>query len=222
MKNMLLFAIILISTFSYAQSDMGVHSKNTTFVYGEKGLEPRHLTMAVKEMDRKELLSKAKDWFDERYENDKDDNDDKDKTDKTINNKDVYIVYEDDDAYEEGETDETGTAKKKSKKLRFKAFADNAICFGKGDNYSCEGLEYTIELRFRDGDYRFRPLKLTYKTASSKKKQNINLKKHTFYSKDGKIKAGYEKVSSQIEILLNSLNKSLLDYLTGKEVEGEW
>lgn len=215
MKNMLLLAIILISTFSYAQSDKDVHSKNTKFVYGEKGLEPRHLTTDVKKMDRKELLSKAKDWFNERYK------DPKDGTDKTVNYNDVYVVYEDDDAYEEDETDETGKAKK-SKKLRFNAFTDNAICFGKGDNYSCEGLEYTIELRFRDGDYRFRPLKLTYKSASSKKKQNINLNKHKFYSKDGKIKEGYEKVSSQIEDLLNNLNKSLLNYLTGKEQEDEW
>ena len=220
----MLLAIILISTFSYAQSDKDVHSKNTKFVYGEKGLEPRHFTVDVEEMDRNELLSKAKDWFGERYAKAKDDKDDKDKSDKTVNS---YDVYEDDEAsegdetYEGDETDETGKAKK-SKKFRFKAFADNAICFGKGADYSCEGLEYTIELRLSDGDYRFRPIKLSYKTASSKKRQNINLKKHTFYSKDGKIKEGYEKVSSQIETLLNDLNKSLLNYFTGKEQEVEW
>ena len=213
MKKIILFTIILISTFSHAQSDKG--TKKAKFVYGEKGLEPRHFTVDVKGMDRKELFSKAKDWFNEKY---KDSKHNHDKTGKIVNNTDVY---EDDDDYEEDETDETGKAKK-SEKFRFYGFTDNAICFGKGTNYSCEGLEYIIELRFRDGDYRFRPLKLTYKTSLSKKQQKINLNKHKFHSKDGKIKEGYEKVSSQIEALLNNLNKSLLNYLTDKKQEDEW
>ncbi|MDO5978355.1 hypothetical protein [Flavivirga spongiicola] len=220
MKNIVILAIILISTFSYAQSD----KRDTKFVYGEKGLEPRHFTVDIKGVDRKELLSKAIDWFNEKYGYSKSHHDKTGKTGKTETGKTGKIlsdndIYEDDD-YEEDEIDLSGKAKK-SEKLRFYGFTDNAICFGAGDNYSCEGLEYIIELRFRDGDYRFKPLKLTYRTATSKNKQTISLKKHKFHSKDGKIKEGYEKVSSQIEAFLNSLNKSILNYLTDKEQEDE-
>ncbi|MDD7884470.1 hypothetical protein [Flavivirga sp. 57AJ16] len=210
MKNSVLLIIILVSTFSYTQSDKG----STKFVYNEKGLVPRHFTVDVKGMDRKELLSKAEDWFHEKY---KDPDLTHDKTNKIIKGSDAY----EEDDYEEEETDESGKAKK-SEKIRFHGFTDNAICFGKGADYSCEGLTYIIELRLRDGDYRLKPVKLTYKTASDKKQKTISLNTHEFYSKDGKIKEGYEKVSSQIETFLNSLNKSLLNYLIDKEQEDEW
>lgn len=208
MKKIILLIVILISTFSYAQSDTDVYSKTTKFVYDENGLLPKNISIDIKGMDKKEMLSKAKEWLNEKYGS----NDKTDKTDKTVDT---------DDIYEDGETDETGKAKK-NEKLRFTGFTDNAICFGEGTNYSCERLEYIIELRFKDGEYRFKPIKLTYKTASNKKKQTISLKKHKFYSNDGKIKEGYEKVSSQIEAFLNNLNKSILNYLTDKEQKDEW
>ncbi len=206
MKKVILFTMVLVSTFVDAQN------KDSKFVYGGEGLSPRSFTEEIKGMDRNELLLKAKAWLDEKY---------KDSNDVIIKEEVNGKTVNSDDAYDEDETDETGKAKK-SEKIRFSGFTDNAICFGKGANYSCEGLEYIIELRFRDGDYRFKPIKLTYRAASSKKSQKIGLKKHKFYSNDGKIKDGYEKVSSQIEALLNNLNKSLLNYLTNKEQEDEW
>ncbi|WP_303318809.1 hypothetical protein Q4Q34_04970 [Flavivirga abyssicola] len=203
MKNIILFTIILVSTFSYAQNNNSTHSENTKFVYGENGLEPRNFTVIVEGMDRHELLSKAKEWLNEKYKDADNVIIKNDKTDKT------------------DDSDEMEKAKP-SEKISFNGFTDNAICFGEEPDYNCEGLEYTIELRFRDGEYRFKPKKLKYKIASSNKKQTIGLKKHKFYSKEGKIKKGYEKVSSQIEALLNKINRSLLNYLTGKVQDDEW
>ncbi|NMH87075.1 hypothetical protein [Flavivirga algicola] len=203
MKKVILCITVLVSTLSYTQTN------NSKFVYGGEGLVPRSFTVEVKGMDRNELLLKAKAWLDEKFE---------DSNDVILKNDSKSKTFDDDDVYDD---DETGKAKK-NEKIRFNGFTDNAICFGRGDNYSCEGVEYIIELRFRDGDYRFKPIKLTYKTASNKKSQKIGLKKHKFYSNDGKIKEGYEKVSSQIETLLNNLNKSLLSYLTNRDQEDEW
>ncbi|GAA3596252.1 hypothetical protein Q4Q39_08055 [Flavivirga amylovorans] len=220
MKNIILFTVILISMLSFSQSN----SINTKFSYEEKGLVPRNFIVEVKGKNKDELLSKTEAWLKEKYKELKSDNDDKnDKTDKTDKTKRTIIGYEvfKDDELDEADKSDAGKANKNIK-LRFTGFTNNAICFGDKSNFSCERLEYIIELRFRDGDYRFRPIKLIYKTASDKKEQTINLKKHKFYSKDGIIKKGYEKVSSQVEDLLNKMNKSLLNYLTDKPQEDEW
>ncbi|AUP79970.1 hypothetical protein [Flavivirga eckloniae] len=210
MKSIIPLAIILISSFINAQN-----TNDSKFVYGENGLEPRHITIDIKGMDMDEMQTKAEEWLNEKYEAPKGKSDSN--NDKKIKPGKSITAYE---IYEDNEGDATGKANN-NKKLRFTGFTNNAICIGKGADYSCETVEYTIELRLRDGDLRFKPIKLTYKGASDKKEQTINLKKNKF-AKNGAIIDGYEKASSQIETLLNSLRRSIVNYLTGKAQEEEW
>lgn len=111
--------------------------------------------------------------------------------------------------------------KEKNDKIRFEGFTDNAICYGMGVDYGCEGLTYQIEISFEDGQYKLKPLKLSY-DSNSKKKVNINLKKGDYYDKNGKIDDDYSKVPSQIETLFNGLNESLSNYLTNEDQVDEW
>ncbi|GAA3634566.1 hypothetical protein [Flavivirga jejuensis] len=215
MKKIILFTIILISSFSNAQSDKEVYSKNTKFVYGAEGMEPKDFTVDIKGKNKEDLLSKAKEWLNEKYKNLETKNG---KTDKTVG---IDTIYEIEETNKDGGADEAGKGKNNIK-LRFKGYTSNAICFGEKPDYGCEDVEYVIELRFKDGEYRFKPVKLTYKAASNKKKQKIELDKNKFYSSDGKIVNGYGKVPSQIETLFNGLNKSILNYLTNKKQEDEW
>ena len=111
--------------------------------------------------------------------------------------------------------------KEKNDKIRFEGFTDNAICYGTGADYGCEGLTYQIEISFEDGQYKLKPLKLSY-DSTKKGKVNMNLNKSEYYDKNGKIDNDYSKVPSQIETLFNGLNESLLNYLTNEDQEDEW
>ncbi len=211
MKKIILLVLIFAYTFSYAQ--------DTKFVYGEGGLVPRHFVIDLEGMNKDDLFTKAEEWFEKKYYgrggHDKKGNDGDKKTEKGRTTTILSYEVVKDEPEATGKTD-------KNIKLRFIGFTDNALCFGTDDNYTCVGLEYKVELRFRDGDYRFKPMRLSFKTSSSKKEQNINLNKHKFKGKDGVIQQGYEEVSSQVETLLNDMNKSILNHLTGKEQEDEW
>lgn len=88
--------------------------------------------------------------------------------------------------------------------------------------YSCEDLQYVVQLVFEDGEYKFKPTKLAYKAISSQKEIKIEFKNSSFHSNDGTLKVDYEKVPSQIETLLNNLNRSLLNYIMNKPQEDEW
>ncbi|MDO5970249.1 hypothetical protein Q4Q35_10570 [Flavivirga aquimarina] len=197
MKKIILFSIILMSAASFAQSDKNDDSQETKFVYNREGLSPKNITTYIDGKKKENMASKAEKWLDEKYGNFED-------------------VLSKSDKSDEGET------AKGNKKVTFTGLTNNAICFTEKSNYICGDIECKIELRFKDGEYRFRPINMFYKTSSSKKSKKINFQKNKFYSNDGKIIEGYEKVLSQVENLLNNLNKSLLNYLTDKEQEEEW
>ncbi|NCO64530.1 MAG: DUF4468 domain-containing protein [Flavobacteriales bacterium] len=111
--------------------------------------------------------------------------------------------------------------KEKNDKIKIEGFTDNALCFGVKSEYSCEGLTYTIEFTFEDEEYKIKPSELYY-TSKNDKKVKLDLKKSDFYTNSGDPLEGYEKISSQIETLFNSLNKSVLNYITNKDQEDEW
>jgi hypothetical protein len=110
----------------------------------------------------------------------------------------------------------------KNQKISFEGFTYNSFCFGEGSDYGCEDLTYVIELSFKDGEYKFKPKKLSYTTNSNKKEKEISLDNSDFYKNNGDIKEKYTKVPEQMQNLFNSLNKSLFNYLTNKEQENEW
>ena len=196
MKKFILLTIILISNFSYSQKNNDSYSEKEKFSYNNKGLEPKDLIVSVNGMKSDAMLKKAKEWVKEKY------GDSEEKIEEIKN----------DDA-EKG---------KKSKKINLKGFSENTICFNEGTNYNCERADYTIMLQFEDGEYKFKPKKLSYKPASSKKKINIHFNKSDLHTAEGKINNNFAKVPAQIETLLNNLNKSLLNYLTNKPQEDEW
>lgn len=193
-KYIFLIIVVLLSCFSYSQEDRNTLSKQKKFSFNDKGLYPKNLTVSVKGVKAKDMLAKTKEWVEKKYGNTKD------------------------NIEEENSNDQD---KKKGKKMRFKGFSDNAICFSEADNYRCEGLHYVIELHFKDGEYKFKPKKLTYKPSSSRRKVKINFEKSDFHQTNGSVKNDYKKVPEQIETLFNNLNRSLLNYLTDKPQEDE-
>lgn len=111
--------------------------------------------------------------------------------------------------------------KEKNDKIKIEGFTDNALCFGVKSEYSCEGLTYAIEFTFEDEQYKIKPSELSY-ISKNGKMVKLNLNKSEFYTNNGDILEGYEKVSSQIEALFNNLNKSMLNFITNKDQEDEW
>ena len=196
MKNFILLTLILISAFSYSQKKHHDHSEKEKFSYTNNGLEPKDVSVSINGMKRAVLLSKAKEWVKEKY-------------------------GDSEEKFEEIENDNAEKGKK-VKKIRVKGFSENAICFNKGADYHCEKANYTIELQFKDGEYKFKPKKLSYKPTSSNKKINIRFDRSDFHTAEGNTDSDYRKVPAQIEMLLNNLNKSLLNYLTDVPQEDEW
>lgn len=59
-------------------------------------------------------------------------------------------------------------------------------------------------------------------TPFKNKKQNIEINTSNFHDVSGNPKGGYEKIEIQIMDLLNKMNRSLFNYITGKDQEDEW
>ncbi|WP_299553215.1 DUF4468 domain-containing protein [Seonamhaeicola sp.] len=193
MKHLSLLIVVLMFSFLQAQEE-----ENPSFRYNPNGLSPREVTVEVTGMTKETMHSKAKEWLEEKFK------DPDEVTDK------------DDDEDDKGSPED----KKKTKKLRFKGATSNVICFTEDDSYTCEDVNYTIQLKFFDGKYTFKPVKLSYKRPG-KKKTSIKFNQSSFHT-SGQLKKGYKKVASQIEDLFNKMNRSLNNYLTGKAQEDEW
>jgi hypothetical protein len=117
--------------------------------------------------------------------------------------------------------DQVITNEQKDKKITLEGFTDNAICFGLGPDYSCEGLSYIIEIKFEDEEYNMKVKKLSYINKSNKK-ENISLEKSDFHSGNNDLSKNYTKVPSQIETLFNNLNTSLYNFINKLEQVSEW
>lgn len=193
MKKIILLTVVLVSAISFSQNDVDAVSKKKKHNTSEKFTYDAN---GLSPGDVTMSVRKAK--KDELYS-------------KTLNW--LSEKYKDPDQVIE--------KKEKNDKIRFEGFTDNAICYGTGADYRCEGLTYQIEISFEDGQYKLKPLKLSY-DSNSKKKVNINLKKGDYYDKSGKIDVDYSKVPSQIETLFNGLNESLSNYLNNEDQEDEW
>jgi hypothetical protein len=201
MKKIILLIVIMTVSLSYAQNNQNSSSNNEKFEYTDKGLEPKFLLVSVNKMKKEQLQAKAKKWIKEKFG----------KPEDHIQSSNLTE-----------EEEEKG--KKKSKKLRFKGFADNAICFGlnTNTNYKCKKVNYTILLKLYDGEYQFKPVKLDYRSSHNNRKIQIHLNKSDFHTSNGEVKTEYDKVSKQLENLLNKLNNSLFNYLTDKPQSDEW
>ncbi|MFD0989256.1 hypothetical protein ACFQ1R_04050 [Mariniflexile jejuense] len=114
--------------------------------------------------------------------------------------------------------------KEANKLLRIEATSNSAICFGLDKDYTCETLNYIFEITFKNGEYRFEPIEISYTVSKNKKEKarDITFKKSSFHDKNGEVDSGYEKVPFQIEALLNNINKSLFNFITSNEQEDEW
>ena len=184
-----------MSIVSFSQTDDDLASKSTEFTFDSKGLNPSVLTVNVKSLKKNELSAKTKAWIKEKKGN----------TGKVTS-----------------KTEESGGETEKNEKIQFSGTADNAFCFGLKSDYSCEDLTYSIELTIKNGQYKFKPLSLSYTSTGKAKGNEINLKKSDFHNNNGEVKEEYEKVPFQIETLLNNMNKSLLHYLNDEDQETEW
>ncbi|MEL0455447.1 hypothetical protein WJN01_04350 [Flavobacteriaceae bacterium SZ-1-7] len=196
MKTISLILSLFLAITIHAQNGSAKSNKNKTdrFSYSLDGLGPESIVVDVSGLKKSAMAAKAEEWVEEKY-GDK----------KGLNR-------------EEDESDKGG----KREKLRLEEFTDNAICFGTGADYGCTGLTYIVRLVFEDEEYEFIPTKITYKPEGSKKTVKINFNKSDFHANNGALNSGFENVPSQIEDLLNNLNKSLYFYLIDEEQKTEW
>jgi len=191
MKKIILLALMMCATVSFAQDNEDIASKKkepaaTKFSYNENGLSPTQITINLSDIEKDDLREKTKDWLDEKFPDGKN-------LKVKIDNK---------------------------SKIRFEALAYNVICIGTGSDYSCEDIDYTIEISFKNNEYKMKVVDMSYTSVSSKKE--IKLDDSDFHDGKGNLKLDFKKVPDQIEIFLNGLNQSFLTYLNGDESTNEW
>lgn len=197
MKTTTLIFTILITAITYAQNNNNDVEKVS---FTSEGLSSDEITVNITGMDKEALFNKSKEWIEEKY--------------GTLD----VITKEKKTSDQEDQADKG----KKSKKIVFKGFTNNAICFGSKSDYSCFDSTYEIEIKFVDDEYKFKIKKFSYAIPGNEKDKKIKLKESEFHTKEGNLEKDYEKVPSQIEGLFNGLNKSLFNFLTDREQETEW
>lgn len=82
-------------------------------------------------------------------------------------------------------------------------------------------MEYTVEISFKDGRYRFE-----YVVGDSYTDNGVRIlfNYKTWYNKDGELKKSFVPALSSIEKTMNSLSQSFYDYVTGETLskDNDW
>jgi hypothetical protein len=193
MKKFTLALVVLISSISFSQNDLNLNKDD------KKSKKETTFTYDSQGLSPNEITIDV-DGFkkDDLYSN----------TINWINEK-----YKDPDQVIEKD--------EKDKKITLEGFVDNAICFGLREAYSCEGLSYTLEIKFKDEEYKMKVKELSYINKSNKK-EKINLDKSDFLNGNSELDENYSKVPLQIETLFNNLNTSLFNFINKLEQVDEW
>lgn len=197
MKITTLLIVILMSASIFAQKEKNPSTNIDQFIFNQKGLNPKSISVEIKGLKKEDLADKIEAWSEFKFGKTKG------KTEKKA-------------------TGESETAKgKKGKKVKVKGFTYNAICADVDNKRNCENVDYTIDIEIEDGKYIFKPSKLSYNGNTNKKGNEIDLSKSEFHESQEKLKTEYSKVPSQIEDLFNTINKSLYNFINDLEQEDE-
>ncbi len=108
-------------------------------------------------------------------------------------------------------------AKIENEKIRINGYKENAWYFNYLGSKWQHDMEYTVEISFKDGKYKFDYQIGTF--YENNKKLEYNYPK--FYKKSGEIRNAFSEAPSGIEDAMNSLSLSFYNYIIDKN-KAEW
>jgi hypothetical protein len=107
-------------------------------------------------------------------------------------------------------------AKIENEKIRVDAFAENAWWYkslGIKQNFD---MEYTVEISFKDGKYKFEYIIGQFFIDG---RQKVLYDYTTFYKKTGEVRNVYTDAVPSLEETMNNLSLNFYDYVTGKNAK---
>lgn len=104
-------------------------------------------------------------------------------------------------------------SKIENESIRIDGFAENAWMYKTFVMTMFYNMDYTVEISFKDGKYRFE-----YRIGQfyGDNGQRILFDYSTFYKKDGTIRSVYADAPPSLEKTMNELSQSFYNYVTGK------
>jgi hypothetical protein len=109
-----------------------------------------------------------------------------------------------------------------NEKIVFQGYKENFSCTKAGGTNICSNANYTIEITFKDGKYKFDLLDMELIGANGKSsKPNLN-DFSEYYDKDGNLKKYMGDIPATYEIFFNGLNKNLVTYIEKKLKSEKW
>lgn len=113
-------------------------------------------------------------------------------------------------------------------KIRIEGVTPDAFCGKIMGMTSCSDAKYQIEISFKDGKYKFDPIELSFPSTSTQYGYMANViplkDGSNYYKKSGKVRNKYsENIIASFELVFNSLNTSLKNYLSSEpKAKEDW
>jgi hypothetical protein len=104
-------------------------------------------------------------------------------------------------------------AKIENEKIRIDGYTQNAWWYTSMGVRQSYNMEYSIEISFKDGKYRFEFIIGQFYIDNG---QKAMFNYGSFYKKTGEIKSSYSDAVPSLEETMNSLSVSFYNYVTGK------
>ncbi|KKN36664.1 hypothetical protein LCGC14_0771310 [marine sediment metagenome] len=117
--------------------------------------------------------------------------------------------------------DEVLKANIENEKIRINGFANNAWSFKALGMEQFMDMEYSVEISFKDGKYRFDyTIGQFYTNAGTKALYTYS----SFYKKNGEVRKMYQDAVPTLELTMNSLSQSFYNYASGitTEKDDDW
>ena len=105
-----------------------------------------------------------------------------------------------------------------NEKIRIDGFASNAWWYKSMGIQNSYNMEYSIEISFKDGRYRFEYIVGQFFIDGG---QKVLYDYKTFYKKDGEIRKSYVDAVPSVEQTMNELSLSFYHYVAGKTTNKE-
>ena len=108
-----------------------------------------------------------------------------------------------------------------NEKIRIDGFATNAWWYKSLGITNSYNMEYTIEISFKDGRYRFEYIIGQFFIDGG---QKVLYDYRTFFKKNGEIRKSYIDAVPSLELTMNELSQSFYNYVSGKTTkkDNDW
>jgi hypothetical protein len=108
-----------------------------------------------------------------------------------------------------------------NEKIRIDGFASNAWWYKSMGIQNFYNMEYSIEISFKDGRYRFEYIVGQFFIDGG---QKVLYDYRTFYKKSGEVRKSYKDAIPSLELTMNDLSQSFYNYVSGKasKKDNDW